>query len=80
MKYPILVRKWQHGDKMRPLGMKGQKLISDILTDKKVELSDKSEVYVMISRGEICWLIGYQISDDFKVKESDQKVLVINRI
>lgn len=78
--FPLLVRKWQHGDKMRPLGMKGKKLISDILIDKKVEMSDKSEVYVMLSAGEICWLIGYQISDDFKVKESDQKVLAIHNI
>ena len=60
--------------------MKGKKLISDILIDKKVEMSDKSEVYVMLSAGEICWLIGYQISDDFKVKESDQKVLAIHNI
>ncbi len=80
IEYPLLLRKWKQGDKMRPLGMKGQKLVSDILIDKKVDLSQKSNVYVLVSGGQICWLVGYQISEDFKVKEADQKVLSISRI
>lgn len=77
MTFPLELRKWKKGDKMKPLGMKGSKLVSDILIDKKVDISKKQSVHVLLSGDKICWLIGYQISEDFKVLASDQEVLKI---
>ncbi len=68
--FPLEIRSWKKGDKMIPLGMKGHKLISDILIDKKIPLSQKSDIPVVISGEEIIWLAGICISDKFKVRES----------
>ena len=38
---PLEVRKWKKGDKFIPYGMKGQKKVSDYLTDKKFSLFEK---------------------------------------
>lgn len=76
--FPLRLRKWRKGDRMRPLGMKGSKLISDILIDKKVESSRKEQVYVLLSAEEICWLVGFQISQTFSLDKSSQKALKIS--
>ena len=67
LSFPLELRKWKSGDKMKPLGMKGNKKISDILIDKKIPLTEKEKTYVLISNNEIIWLVGVTISDDYKV-------------
>ena len=37
--FPLKLRKWTNGDCIQPLGMSGQKKVSDILIDKKVNLN-----------------------------------------
>ena len=73
--YPIQVRNWKEGDRFKPLGMKGTKKISDYLIDRKIPLVLKRDISVVISGGEIVWLAGYQISEDFKITNQTQKVL-----
>jgi tRNA(Ile)-lysidine synthase len=67
LKFPLLLRPWQAGDSMRPLGMKHRKKVSDILIDEKVSTLHKSEQMVLCSGGEIVWLVGYKVSEDFKI-------------
>lgn len=76
LEYPLEVRTWQEGDSFQPLGMKGKKLISDLLIDLKVPLIDKPNVRVMCTSGEIAWVIGYRISEKFKVSDKTQRVWV----
>lgn len=47
---PVL-RKWQEGDWMNPIGMKGRKKVSDILTELKYNVLDKKEVLVLAGEG-----------------------------
>ena len=69
LQFPLEIRPWQEGDTFRPIGMKGRKLISDLLIDLKVPLSDKPKVHVLLSNDEIAWVIGFRISEKFKVSE-----------
>jgi len=73
--YPMKVRRWQVGDTFQPLGMTGRKKISDLLIDRKVPLAKKDQVLVLESEGEIAWVIGYQISEKFKVDEDTSSTL-----
>ena len=41
------LRKWRHGDRMRPFGMRGSRLVSDILTDAKVSALEKQNAWVL---------------------------------
>ena len=67
LEFPLVLRKWEDGDKIQPLGMKGSKKVSDILIDKKISINEKKNIYVILSKGEIIWLLGHVISEKYKV-------------
>lgn len=52
LSFPLVVRKWKQGDKIRPIGMQGHKKVSDILIDKKL-WTEKEKVWVLVSGEEI---------------------------
>lgn len=70
LSFPLTMRRWQHGDRMVPFGMNGNKLISDILIDNKVDLFEKENTYVVVSGKKIMWLVGHRSSNEFKVTKS----------
>ena len=74
LRFPLILRKWKPGDKMNPLGLGGEKKISDILIDKKIPLPDKNNIYVIESNGKIVWLIGLVIDEYFKISSKTQRV------
>lgn len=57
----LSVRRWQNGDRMCPIGLKGSKLVADILKDDKAHASDKSTHWVLVDEEKIISLIGYRI-------------------
>ncbi|MDG2449158.1 MAG: tRNA lysidine(34) synthetase TilS [Saprospiraceae bacterium] len=70
VQYPLTVRRWKHGDRMCPLGMKGNsKKIQDILTDEKINRLDKEKCLVLCSRDKIIWLMNIRLDNRFKVKK-----------
>ena len=56
--FPLELRKWMPGDKIKPIGMKGFKKVSDLLIDLKVPLPEKQKIYVLLSNKKIIWVIG----------------------
>lgn len=77
IQWPLTFRTWKTGDKMKPLGMRGSKLVSDILTDDKVNAGEKRQVKVMVSGNDILWLLSGRMSDDYKVTSLSKRVLSI---
>lgn len=75
----IAIRTWQAGDRMKPLGMKGQsKKIQDILTDKKISGYDKENAIVLVCGEEILWLYpGNTISESGKVMDANHNIMYI---
>ena len=71
----FLLRQWEQGDSFVPLGMQGEKKISDYLTDVKVPAHLKSKYLVLTNKGEIVWLVGLRINDKFKLTNKTRKVL-----
>jgi tRNA(Ile)-lysidine synthase len=53
LEFPLVLRKWQDGDKFKPLGMKGLKKVSDFLNDKKIPLNLKNNVLVLCANNKI---------------------------
>ncbi len=51
-------RRWRRGDRLRPLGMKGSKLVSDILTEGRVANHEKTNFHVLAVPGtnEVIWV------------------------
>lgn len=75
--FPVTVRTWKAGDRIRPLGMKQQQKISDLLTNLKVSAADRKDVHVMVAQGEIVCILGVRISDSVKVCPDTHHVLSI---
>jgi tRNA(Ile)-lysidine synthase len=71
----LAIKYWQDGDKIRPLGMDGHRLLSDIFIDCKIPEFEREAVPILISQNKIAWIIGVMISDDFKVTDQTKEVL-----
>ena len=48
---PFLLRGWQNGDWMRPVGLNGKKKLSDIFTGLKLSIEEKSRALVIVLPG-----------------------------
>ncbi|MBV6646125.1 MAG: tRNA lysidine(34) synthetase TilS, partial [Cyclobacteriaceae bacterium] len=75
LEFPLTIRLWKPGDRFVPLGMQGEKKVSDLLVDLKVPITTKRSVLVLESDGKICWVLGYRIDDRFKLTPDTAKVL-----
>lgn len=61
--FPLEIRTWKEGDRIQPFGMKGTKLVSDILIDQKVSARKKVEQKVLVSDGVILAVLGLKTSE-----------------
>ncbi len=55
---PFLLRGWQNGDWMRPVGLKGKKKLSDIFTGLKMNIEEKSRALVIVLPGSASEVAG----------------------
>lgn len=74
---PLVLRRVQQGDRFKPYGMKGcSKLISDYLTDKKIDMDERQgQCVVCDSNGEIIWLPGHRISHSVACSDNTINIL-----
>lgn len=71
------VRTRRDTDFMRPLGMSGKKkLISDILTDRKVPRPLRDRLPVIAKGNEVLWLVGHMISESAKITSSSAPIRI----
>lgn len=76
--FPLHLRLAQNGDTFYPFGMKGKKLVSDYLTDRKKNLFEKqSQLVLEDAKGQIIWVVGERTSELCKIKEDTKKILYI---
>lgn len=76
VRFPLTLRTVVEGDRFQPFGMKGQKLVSDFLTDLKLTVLEKRrQLAVTDSAGTILWLVGLRIAHPFRITPSTTSVL-----
>lgn len=79
--FPLTYRLCEKGDRFYPFGMKGSKLVSDYLTDRKRNVVQKMGQHVITdSQGEIIWLVGERTSDRSKITDQTQIILEIELV
>jgi tRNA(Ile)-lysidine synthase len=75
---PLTLRRWRKGDRFAPFGMRGSKLVSDYMTDKKMNAMQKEQQLVVTdSAGTILWLVGERPAAHCSVTEETKKILRI---
>lgn len=87
--WPVSVRNWKDGDKIRPYGMEGSQLVSDLLTNNKINAAQKKSAKVVQSfDGNLSAVIfphitieGREgvISELYKCTDDTQRILKIFR-
>lgn len=75
---PLVLRKWQSGDRFVPFGMKGFKRVRDYLCDRKFSLFQREEQYVVCSGEDIVWLVNERTDNRYRVTEKTTAVLVLS--
>ena len=78
LQLPLILRNTRKGDRFKPFGMRGTKLVSDYLTDRKKSIIEKQQQLVVAdAKGEIAWLVGERPATPFCVGKNTKKVLCL---
>lgn len=73
----IVLRNKKDGDKITPLGMNGSKKLKNIFIDLKVPRQKRNKIPLLIFNGEIAWIIGYKMSEAFKIDENTNNIIEV---
>jgi tRNA(Ile)-lysidine synthase len=74
--FPLTLRSARPGDRLRPLGMRGHKKVSDLFVDCKIPKSNRGRHPVMISGGGIVWVAGVRRDHDTRVRADTRRLLI----
>jgi tRNA(Ile)-lysidine synthase len=79
VQFPLTLRPVREGDWFVPFGMTGRKLVSDFLTDRKVNLLDKRKALVVCdATNAVLWLVGYRTDNRFRITDETKAVLELS--
>ncbi len=71
---PLTIRPWRQGDRMRPLGLGGHKLVSDVLNDMKLSRTEREQTAVLVCGHEVVWVIGRRIDHRFRITSETKRI------
>lgn len=76
--FPLTLRPVSEADRFVPFGMTGSRLVSDFLTDRKMNLFDRRRQLVLTdATGAIVWLVALRTDNRFRVSSSTTSILRI---
>lgn len=73
----VTIRGRMNGDKFTPYGMKGNKKLKDLFIDLKIPKDDRDNIPLVAINDEIAWIVGYRVSDKFKISRKSRKILEV---
>jgi tRNA(Ile)-lysidine synthase len=78
---PLGVRNRRPGDAFRPLGLGGRKTLQDLFVDAKIERLERDRTPVIVdSAGQIVWIAGLALAEEFRVTEATKDVVILKRL
>lgn len=77
IKGELKIRKWQKGDKLSPIGLKGKQTVSQIIRDAKIPFSDRENILVVCDDENIHWVVGLKLSKVGIARANDKRILKI---
>ncbi len=74
---PWLVRTFRPGDRITPLGMSGRKKVKDVFIDKKIPLSRRKHIPILVSGGELIWIAGVCASELYRIDNQSNTLVQV---
>jgi tRNA(Ile)-lysidine synthase len=75
LQFPMTVRNLQTGDRFSPLGAGGVQKVKKYFIDHKVPRKQRAKCPLLVSAGQIVWLVGHRIAEAAKVTMTTTRVL-----
>jgi tRNA(Ile)-lysidine synthase len=75
LRWPLLVRSWQPGDRFQPLGLKGTMKLQDYFTNAKISREQRKRIPLLCDQEKICWVVGLRLDEQVKVTAATRRVL-----
>lgn len=77
LKFPLVLRNYQPGDRFVPLGMTGRQKLKKYFIDQKVPREQRTRCPVLLSDDTVLWVVGHRTSETAKWEPSTRRVLKI---
>jgi tRNA(Ile)-lysidine synthase len=75
IKGELIVRKWEIGDRIASIGMEGTQLISDVISNAKLNAHEKARVFVVCDEVNVHWCIGLKVGR-LAIAQNDSDVIL----
>jgi tRNA(Ile)-lysidine synthase len=73
----IILRHWRAGDRFQPIGLKSATKLQDLFTNQKISRGRRHDlILATTAAGEIFWVEGLRISENFKLTPQTKRRLV----
>ena len=76
----VVLRHWKRGDRIKPFGLHGSKLVSDLFADLKFDHAQKRQAWLLEAEGDIIWIVGHRASALYPVNVESQDYLLLTLI
>ena len=71
----LYVRRWQAGDRLRPLGAPGTRKLQDVFVDRRIPRRLRGCIPLVTLSDGILWVVGVTIADHARVRPATRAVL-----
>jgi len=73
--FPLLVRNLRPGDRFSPLGVNGTQKVKKFFINHKIPGAQRRKCPLLLSGGNIIWIVGHRIDNAVKVSPQTRRVL-----
>ena len=77
LREPLALRNWRPGDAMRPAGHQNRHTVARLLNELGASRWEKEQWPVLTSAGQVAWVLGLPVADEFAVAEGSRAAVVI---
>jgi tRNA(Ile)-lysidine synthase len=77
LRFPLVLRNWRPGDRLRPLGHRSAHKLKRLLNEKHVSRWERDGWPVLTSGGELVWARGFPVAAEFAANERTRAGIVI---
>jgi len=71
----LTIRRQRPGDRLRPLGLGGEKKLQDIFVDAKLPARERDGIPIVCAGGQIAWVVGHCIDERFALTPTSSRAL-----